>query len=188
MRRTRRSPDGRRIAATPPGRAGSATAAPRVEQLPDPRIAVERDVLVVQHRIGIGDGGRHQRARVVRRRRNDDLDAGRAVEPGFGILRVVRTGVAQPAPRHAHHHRRAAAPAVAVLRRVVHELVEAGGDEVVELDLADRPLPRQRRTDADAEHRAFRDRRVDDAVAEFLEQRLQQQEGIAVGWPPTSSP
>ena len=61
-----------------------------------------------------------------------------------------------------------AAPAVADLRGVVHQLVEAGGDEVVELHLADRPLPGQRRADADAEHRAFGERRVEDAIAELL--------------------
>ena len=46
------------------------------ERLLDARIAIERDVLVVEHRIGIGDRRRHQRARVVRRRRHDDLQAG----------------------------------------------------------------------------------------------------------------
>ena len=73
-----------------------------------------------------------------------------------------------------------AAPAVADLRGVVHELVEAGRDEVVELHLADRPLARERRADADAEHRAFGERRVEDAIAELLQQRPQQQEGVAV--------
>ena len=137
-------------------------------------------MLVVEHRIRIGDRRRHQRARVVRRRRHDDLQPGRAVEPGLGVLRVIRAGVAQPAPRHAHDHRHAAAPAIADLRRVVHELVEAGRDEVVELDLADRPLPGERRADADAEHGAFGERRVDDAIAELLQQRPQQQERVAV--------
>jgi hypothetical protein len=80
-----------------------------------------------------------------------------------------------------------AAPAVADLRGVVHELIEAGGDEVVELHLADRPLPGERGADADAEHRALGERRVDDAIAELLQQRPQQQERVAV-LPPTSSP
>ena len=150
------------------------------EHLLDARIAVERDVLVVEHRIGIGDRRRHQPARVFRRRRHDDLQARRAVEPRLGVLAVIRPGVAQPAPRHAHHHRHLAAPPVADLGGVVHQLVEAGGDEVVELHLADRPLAGQRRADADAEHRALGERRVEDAIAELLEQRTQQQERVAV--------
>jgi hypothetical protein len=149
-------------------------------RLPDARIAIERDVLVVQDRIRIGDGRRHQRARVVGRRGHDDLQPGRPVEPGLRILRVVRSRMTQPAPGHPHHHRHAAAPAVADLRRIVHELVETGRDEVVELDFADRPLSGQRRADADAEHRALGKRRVDDTLAELLEQRAQQQEGVAV--------
>ena len=69
--------------------------------------------------------------------------------------------MAQTAPRHAHDHRHAAAPPIADLRGVVDELIEAGRDEIVELDLADRPLTGERRADADAEHRAFGERRVD---------------------------
>ena len=67
-----------------------------------------------------------------------------------------------------------------ILRGVVDQLIEAGGDEVVELDLADRPLPGQRRADADAEHGALSERRVDDAIAELLQQRPQQQKRVAV--------
>jgi hypothetical protein len=88
--------------------------------------------------------------------------------------------VAEPTPRHADDHRDGAAPAVADFRRIVHELIEAGGHEVVELHLADRPLPRQRRPNAHAEDAAFRERRIDDAVAELREQRAQQQEGVPV--------
>ena len=88
--------------------------------------------------------------------------------------------MAQPSPRHPHDHRDRSAPAVADLRGVVHELVEAGRDEVVELDLADRPLPGERRADADPENRAFGERRVQDPIAEFREERPQQQECIAV--------
>ncbi len=137
-------------------------------------------MLVVEHRIGIGDGARHQRARVGRRRGHDDLQAGCAVEPGLGVLAVVRTGMTQPAPRHAHDHRHRSAPAVADLGGVVHELVEAGRDEVVELHLADRPLAGERGADAGAEHGPFGERRVEDAIAELLEQRPQQQERVAV--------
>ena len=86
----------------------------------------------------------------------------------------------QAAPRHPHHHRHAAAPAIADLGRVVHELIEPGGDEVVELHFADRPLTRERGADADAEHARLRERRIQDPVAELLEQRPQQQERVAV--------
>ena len=88
--------------------------------------------------------------------------------------------MAQSAPRHPHDHRHRAAPAVPDLGRVVHELVEAGGDEVVELHLADRPLTGKRGADAHAEHAALGQRRVDDPVAELVQQRTQQQEGVAV--------
>ena len=93
---------------------------------------------------------------------------------------MVRAGMAQAAKRHPNDHRHGAAPAVPDFRGVVDELIEPGRDEVVELDLADRPLSGERRADADAEHGAFRERRVDDAVAELLQQRPQQQEGVAV--------
>ena len=138
------------------------------EPLLDARIAIERDVLVVEHGIRIRHGGRHQRARVGRRRRHDDLQPGRAVEPGLGVLAVVRTGVPQAAPRHAQHHRHGPAPAIADLRGVVHQLVEAGRDEIVELHLADRALAGERGADARADHRSFRERRVQDPRAEFL--------------------
>jgi len=88
--------------------------------------------------------------------------------------------MAQAAPRHPQHHRHAAAPAVAVHRRVVDELIEPGRDEVVELHLADGPLTRQRRPDAHAEYAAFGDRRIDDAIAELLDERPQEQERVPV--------
>ena len=78
-----------------------------VQHLLDPRIAVERDVLVVEDRIGIRDRARHERPRIGRRGRHDDLQPRRPVEPGFGVLAVVRTGMPQPAPRHAQDHRHA---------------------------------------------------------------------------------
>ena len=91
------------------------------------------------------------------------------------------SGVAESAPGHPHDHRHRPAPAVSDLRRVVHELVETVRDEVVELHLTDRPLAGERRANADTEDTAFRERRVDDAVAELGQQRAQQQERVAVG-------
>src|SRR6266516_97437 len=104
------------------------------------RIAVQRDVFVIQDRIGIGDRGCHQRACVVRRARHDDFQSGGPIEPRFGVLRVIRSRVPQSAPRHPHDHRNAAAPSVPDFGGVVDQLIEPGGDEVVELDLANRTL------------------------------------------------
>ena len=150
------------------------------KDLLDPRIAIERDVLVVENRIGIGDGARHECARVGGRRGHDDLQSGRPVEPGFGVLAVIRTGVAQPAPRHANDHRHRSTPAIADLGGIVHELVESGRDEIVELHLADRPVARERGADARAEHGTFGERRVEDAIAELFEERTEQQKRVAV--------
>ena len=86
----------------------------------------------------------------------------------------------QSAPGHPHDHWHRRTPAISDFRGVVHELIEAGGDEVVELQLADRPLARQRRADADAEDAAFRERGIDDAIAELGKQRAQQEKGVAV--------
>src|SRR4029453_7858144 len=57
---------------------------------------------------------------------------------------------------------------------------EPGCDEVVELHLADRTLPGQRRADTDAEDRPFREGGVDDPVAELGEQGPEQQEGVSI--------
>ena len=91
--------------------------------------------------------------------------------------------MAQAAERHAYNHRHIGAPAVSNLRGVVDELIEAGGNEIVELHLADRPLPRQRRADAHAEDAAFRERRVDESIAELFQERPQQKERVAVAAP-----
>ena len=116
----------------------------------------------------------------MRRRGHHDLQPRRAEEPGFGVLRVIRPRVAQPAPGHAHHHRHFPAPAIPDLRGVVDELVEPGGDEVVELHLANRPQAGERRTHARAKHRAFRQRRIQDAIAIVLQERAQHQERVAI--------
>ena len=150
------------------------------QKLPDARVAVERDVLVVEDGVGVGDRGRKERARIGGRGRHDDLQARRPIEPRLGVLAVVRTRVTQPSPRHPHDHRDRPAPPVPDLRGVVDELVEAGRDKVVELDLADRALAGERRADADPQDPGLGEGRVQDPVSELGEQRLQQQEGIPV--------
>ena len=81
-----------RLVAAPPCRSAAARRRIAAKHLLDARIAVERDVLVVEDRIRIGDGARHQRSRVVRRRGDDDLQARRAIEPRLGVLAVIRAG------------------------------------------------------------------------------------------------
>src|SRR4029453_8432858 len=88
--------------------------------------------------------------------------------------------MAQPSPRHAHDHRHGSAPPVADFGRVVDELIEATGHEVVELHLANRPLTSQRRTDAHAQHAALRDRRVDEAIPKLFEERTEEQKRVAI--------
>ena len=80
-----------------------------------------------------------------------DPDAAASLLVNAGINQVLISGPGGPeaTPRHANDHRDFAAPAVADLCGVVHELVEAGGDEVVELDLADRPETRESGPDTD---------------------------------------
>jgi hypothetical protein len=57
--------------------------------------AAERDVLVEEDRVRVGHRGPEEGPRVVRRRGDDDLQPRRPVEPGLGVLAVVRTGVTQ---------------------------------------------------------------------------------------------
>src|SRR6187401_3256207 len=86
----------------------------------------------------------------------------------------------QAAPWHAHHHRDRPTPPVADLGRIVHELVETAGDEIIELHFAERPLTGERRADAHTEDTAFSNWRIDDAIAELREQRPQQKKRVAV--------
>ncbi len=88
--------------------------------------------------------------------------------------------MAQATPGHAHDHWHRTAPAIANLGGIVHELVEAGRDKVVELHLADRALTRKGGADTRAKHTTLGDRRVDDAIAELVEERPEEQECIAV--------
>ena len=150
------------------------------QHLLDPRIAVERDVLEVENGIRVGDSRRHQRTRVLRRRWHHDFQSGRAVEPRFGVLAMVWTRVAQASPRHPEDHRNRRAPPVALLCRVVDDLIEPGRGKVVELRLGDRTLSRERGTDRDSEDGVLGNRRIDDAIAELLQQRPEQQKRAAI--------
>ena len=61
----------------------------------------------------------------------------------------------QAAEGHADDHRHAAAPPVPDLGGVVDQLIEAGGHEIVELNLPDGPLTGQRRADDHPQHGPF---------------------------------
>src|SRR3954469_6421979 len=77
--------------------------------------------------------------------------------------------------------RKPRAPTVAALRRVVREHVEAGRDEVYELELGDGPHAHQRRAARRADYRRLRDGRVYHApLAELVEQPVRHLERAAV--------
>src|SRR5690606_15007418 len=71
--------------------------------------------------------------------------------------------------------------AVAQLGGVVDELVEARGHKVVELHLANGTTSHQGAADTGANDGPFGDGGIEDAVTVFLEEGLEQQEGVAVG-------
>ena len=120
-------------------------------------------------RVGIGDRREQQPLGVRGRRRREHLQAGRVHEPGLGILRVERPAGEAAAARQAHDDRGREPQTVVQLAGDVDELVEAAGDEVGELHLADRPHADDRGADGAADDRLLGDRRVDHAVdAELL--------------------
>src|SRR5262245_11396628 len=94
---------------------------------------------------------------------------------------MIRPRVAEAAPWHPDDHRHAATPPVPDLRCVVDELIEASGDEVVELNLANRSLACERGANADPKNAPFSEGRIDDPISECSEKRPQQQERVPVG-------
>ena len=124
-----------------------------------------------EDRVGVAHARDDEALGVLGRARRDDLDAGRVHEPRLGVLRVKRAAgeAAAAGQPHGDVHRQALA--VVHLRGDVDELVEAAGDEVRELHLADRPHPDDRCADRAADDPGLRERRVHDAVgAELVEQ------------------
>src|SRR6185436_10074113 len=105
---------------------------------------VEELVLAEDHRVGVADGGLHQRPRVTRRRRADDLQAAGVGEPALGVLRVERPGADPAARRQPHYQRAGNTEAVVELRGDVDELVEGVGDEVGKLHFDHRAIAEQR--------------------------------------------
>ena len=114
------------------------------------------------------------------RRGRDHLEPGRLQEPGLGVLRVERAAREAAARREPHDDRDRHALAVVELGRDVHELVEAAGDEVGELHLADRPHALDRRADGGADDQVLGQRRVEHALgAELLVEAGGHLEGAA---------
>ena len=124
-------------------------------------------------RVRVADRGRQQALRVVRRRRRDDLQPGRCMNHASGFCEWNGPPEKPPPRRQPHDDRHGEALAVVHLAGDVHELVEAAGDEVGELHLADRPHARDRGADRRADDRRLGERRVHHArLAELLEEAV----------------
>ncbi len=93
---------------------------------------------------------------------------------------MIGPGMPQSAPGHAKHHRNRCAPAIAGLGGIVDELIESGRHKIVELNLADRPHSCESHADADADRGALGKNRIEDAIAELVQQRPQKQKRVAV--------
>ena len=111
-----------------------------------------------------------QPADVVRRRRDDHLQARDVGEERLDRLRVVQRAVDAAAIRRAERHRarEGAVRAEAHARRLGQDLVERREDEVGELDLRHRPQAVDRGADRDADDHRLGQRRVQHAVAAEL--------------------
>ena len=136
---------------------------------------VEQPVLEEDDRVVVVDRRPEQAAHVLGRRREHDLQARDVHEPRLELLRVLRArrpaGAALRADRQRHLD--LAARHVAVLRRLVDDLLERERQEVLVHDLDDRAHARHRRADARADDRHLGDRRVAHALrAELVEQAL----------------
>src|SRR5579872_4938282 len=99
---------------------------------------VEVLVLHVADRIRIPDGRMQQPLGVLGGRGRDDLDPGRVHEPRLRVLGVIRASGEPAATWKPHRDRHGQALAVVHLPGDIDQLVEAAGDEVGELHLADR--------------------------------------------------
>ncbi len=136
---------------------------------------VEQPVLEEDHGVVVVDRRPEQAAHVLGGRRVGDLEPRHVHEPRLELLRVLRArrpaGTALRADRQRHLD--LAARHVAVLGRLVDDLLERERQEVLVHDLDDRAHARHRRADARADDRHLGDRRVAHALrAELVEQPL----------------
>ena len=123
---------------------------------------VEHEVLDEQHGIVVADRRLEQAVGVERRRRRDDLEAGRVREHHLEALRVLGRQLRAGAGGRADHERHAdlAAEHLAHLGRVVHDHVHGHEDEVDRHDLDDRPQAEHRGAHAGADEALLGDRRL----------------------------
>ena len=136
---------------------------------------VEQPVLEEDDRVVVVDRRPEQAAHVLGGRRIGNLEAWDMDEPRLELLRVLRArrpaGAALGADRQRHLD--LAARHVAVLRRLVDDLLERERQEVLVHDLDDRTHACHRGADARADDRHFGDRRVAHALwPEFVEEAL----------------
>src|SRR5439155_8990055 len=102
-------------------------------------VAVKPLVLQVADRVGVPDGADQEALRVRGGRRCHHFEPGRLQEPGLGVLGMERTAREAAAGWQANDDRDRDPLAVMELGGNVYELVEAAGDEIGELHLANRP-------------------------------------------------
>src|ERR1700741_2332430 len=77
--------------------------------------------------------------------------------------------------------RQSSAPAITTLGRVVRQQIEAGGNEIDKLKLSNRTHALHPRPKSCPDDRAFRDRRIDDALfAKLVEQAIGNLERAAI--------
>ena len=143
--------------------------------------AVQGFVLEEEHGVGVGQGRDEEALGVGRVAGVNDLEAGHGGEPGFHCLAVVGAGPDAAAYGQAHGHVGVLVPAVVLFGEVVHDLVEAAGDEVAELHLHHRFAAGDAQAQADADDGAFAERGVTDTVgAKLLHETVGDLEDTAV--------
>jgi hypothetical protein len=141
---------------------------------------VERPVLEEEHRVVVVDRAPEEPTHILGRRGEDDLEPRNMDEPPLELLRVLRAG--RPAGAALRPHREGdlylATRHVAVLRRLVDELLHRERREVLVHDLDDRPHACDRRSDPGSDDRHLRDRGVAHPLwPELLEHPLRDAHG-----------
>ncbi len=136
---------------------------------------IQQPVLEEDHGVVVVDRRPQKPARIVRARREHDLQPRHVHEPRLELLRMLRARRPAGTALRANRQRHLDLPArhVPMLRRLVDDLLEGKRQEILVHDLDDRPHPLHRRADPRADDRHLRDRRVAHALAaELLEQPL----------------
>ena len=132
---------------------------------------VEVLVLEEQHRVVVAHRRLDEALGVVGRAGADHLETRRVDEIHLRVLRVEGPAMDAAAHRAANHQRDRRAPAVVALGGEVGDLVEGAGDEVHELQLANRAQAEVAHADGRADDGALSNRCFDDALAAELCQK-----------------